>query len=114
MTNLFASAAPVFKVDGETRGELARDVLRLEIEEDTQGLKTLSLRLLAQGPRADSREEGLLYVEGSPLDFGKSLEVSIGRSGEDRTIFKGTISALEASFQEGSEPEVVVFAEDKL
>ncbi|WP_224360833.1 phage late control D family protein [Hyalangium versicolor] len=114
MTRLFASAAPVFKVDGETRGELARDVLRLEIDENTEGLKTLSLRLLAQGPRNDSREEGLLYLEGSRIDFGQSLEVSIGRTGDDRTVFKGTISALEASFQEGSEPEVVVFAEDKL
>lgn len=114
MTRLFAATAPVFKVDGQVMGELARDVLRLEVEEDTGGLKTLCLRLLAQGPREGSRREGLLYVEGTMLDFGQRLEVSIGRTGEARTIFQGAISALEASFQEGTEPEVVVFAEDAL
>jgi phage protein D len=48
------------------------------------------------------------------LDFGKSIRVSIGASGEDATIFDGTISGIEASFDENREPEVVVFAEDKL
>ena len=32
---LYASSAPVFKVDGTVRGELARDLLRLDVAEDT-------------------------------------------------------------------------------
>jgi phage protein D len=110
---LFHSVAPVFQVEGEVKGELARDLSRLEIEETTAGLKTLSARLVAQGPVGDEPAEGQLYLDGSILDFGKKLEVSIGPSDSARTIFRGFVSGLEASFQEGHEPEVVIFAEDK-
>ena len=49
------------------------------------------------------------------VDFGKEIEVSIGPQGDaSRTVFKGTISAIEAIFREGLEPHVAVFAEDKL
>ena len=44
MTDRFASVAPVFKVDGAVKGELARDLIRLEIEEDTGGLRRLTAR----------------------------------------------------------------------
>lgn len=114
MTDRFASVAPVFKVDGAVKGELARDLVRLEIEEDTGGLRTLTARFVAQGPKAGAAQERLLYLDGAILDFGKPIEVSIGPSSEARTVFKGSISGLEADFREGAEPEVVAFAEDKL
>lgn len=112
--SLFAATAPVFKVDGEVKGELARDLLRLEVEEDTAGLKRLSARFIAQGPQAGESTETLLYMDGRILDFGKAMEVSIGPTEDARTIFKGTMSALNAEFREGREPEVIAFAEDKL
>src|SRR4051794_32995834 len=111
---LLTSSSPVFKVAGVTRGELARDLLRLEVEETTAGLMTLTARFLAEGPRPTAREEGLLYLDGSILDFGKPLEVSIGPPREARTVFRGTVSGLEATFHEGREPEIMVFAEDGL
>jgi phage protein D len=111
---LLSSSAPVFTVDGQVRAELFRDLLRLEVEETTAGLKTLTARLLAEGPRPSATEEGLLYLDGAILDFGKPLAVSIGPPSEARTIFRGTISALEAAFHEGQEPEVTAFAEDGL
>jgi phage protein D len=111
---LFASAAPVFLVDGQVKGELARDLVRLDIDEDTGGMKRLSARFVAQGPVPGATDEGLLYLDGRVFDFGKSLEVSIGPTQVARTVFKGVVSALEAVFREGSEPEVLVFAEDKL
>src|SRR5262245_61406106 len=98
MTDLFGSAAPVFTVDGTVRGELARDLSRLEITESTDGLKTLTLQLIAQGPRDNAAEEQLLYLDGDVIDFGKSIEVSIGPGDSARTIFKGTISAIEVAF----------------
>lgn len=110
---LLASFAPVFEVEGRVVGELARDLLRLETEEDTSGLKTLTARFLAYGPRAGSPAEAQLYLDGSTLDFGKALDVSIGPDHDARTIFRGFVSALEAKFQEEQEPEVVVFAEDQ-
>jgi len=111
---LFVATAPVFQVDGEVKGELARDLLRLEVEEDTSGLKRLSARFIAQGPQSGETNETLLYMDGRILDFGKSLDVSIGPAADARTIFRGTMSGLNAEFREGREPEVVVHAEDKL
>ena len=72
---LFSTAAPVFTVDGRVRGELARDLLRLEIAEEIDGLKTLTARFVAFGPAAGSGEERLLYLEGDALDFGT---ISVG------------------------------------
>jgi phage protein D len=114
MTNFFASKAPVFTVDGQLRGELARDVSALEIEEATDGLKTMVLRLTAVGQKDNAPEEQPLYLDGDIVDFGRTMEVSIGASEEARLVFKGSISAIEADFSEGAEPQVSVYAEDAL
>jgi phage protein D len=111
---LLISTAPVFHVEGTVHGELARDLIRLEVEEDTSGMKRLQARFIAQGPKAGSTVEDLLYLDGRVLDFGKSLSVSIGPSAEERMIFQGKVSAMEVNFDEGVPPEVVVFAEDQL
>jgi len=111
---LFIATVPVFKVDGEVRGELARDILQLEVSEDTTGMKRLVARFVAQGPMSGAETEGLLYLDGRVLDFGKSLEVSIGPASSARTVFKGLVSGLEASFRQTREPQVVAFAEDRL
>ena len=101
MTELFAATAPVFKVDGDASSELARDVSFLRIEEATDGLKTLELRLLAEGPRPNEKEEGQLYLDGQSIDFGKAIEVSIGPADAARIVFTGAVSAIEASFTNG-------------
>lgn len=111
---LFAGVAPVFTVDGTVRGELARDLVRLEIESTTRGLDTLSLRLVAVGPDAGGEAAAQLYLDGRILDFGRRLEVSIGPGAAPATVFRGSISAIEAAFAEGRAPEVVVRAEDRL
>lgn len=111
---LLTFAAPIFEIDGAVKGELARDIVRLEIEETTAGLKTLTARLVAQGPTDDSSEQKQLYLDGSTVDFGKKVSVVIGAAPDAHTVFTGWISALEADFQEGKEPEVLIFAEDKL
>lgn len=112
--SLLSSSAPVFMVGGQVRGELARDLLYLEIDEGNDGLKSLHARFLAFGPEDGSLEERLLYLDGSIFDFGKELEVSIGPTRGARTLFKGKISALEASFEETREPAVSICAEDVL
>lgn len=114
MTSLLTATAPVFKIDGEVKGELARDVSRLEIEEATDGLKALTLRLIAQGPQGNAGDEQQLYLDGQIVDFGKQIEISIGPADAARVIFSGLISGIEAIFAEGAEPHVTVYAEDKL
>ncbi len=111
---LLASAAPVITVADSVQGDLARDLLYLDVEEDTDGLKTLRLHLIAAGGSADPATGTFNYLDGKVLDFGKALSVSVGVAGNERQIFKGTISALQAGFAEGQPPDVAVFAEDAL
>ncbi|HET6765386.1 MAG TPA: contractile injection system protein, VgrG/Pvc8 family [Longimicrobiaceae bacterium] len=113
-SSILHSAEPVFRVDGAEKGELARDLLRLDVEETTEGLKTAVLRLAGNGPSGDTTAQRQVFLDGSIVDFGKSLEVSIGPPDGARTVFKGKVSAIEAAFGEGRDPEVVVFAEDEL
>jgi Bacteriophage probable baseplate hub protein len=115
MTELLTATAPVFKVDGQVRGEFARDVSRLEIEEATDGLKSLTLRLIAQAQKGSEPDEQLIYLDGSLIDFGKAIEVSIGPGDAARIVFNGLVSGIEAQFPaSGDLPHVVVYAEDKL
>jgi len=110
----YGSQAPVFKIDGEVKGELARDLTLLEVEETTAGLKTLRACFGNWGPRPGSADPGFRYLDGQILDFGKTLEVSLGPLSAARVVFKGKLSALEAELGEGSEPQMIVLAEDRL
>jgi phage protein D len=107
-------AGPIFEVEGSANGEMARDILRLEVQETTAGLKTLSARFVAQGPPNGGGDQQLQYLDGSVIDFGKKVSVVLGAEPAAHTVFTGWISAIEAEFKEGQEPEVVIFAEDKL
>ncbi len=109
-----SSSAPVFAVDAVVKGELARDVLRLEVEEDSAGLKRLDAYFLAVGGDADPVAGDLKYVDGAILDFGKSLRASVGPPDGQRVVFEGAISAIEARFADGEPPMVRVLAEDAL
>jgi len=112
---LLTSRSPVLKIDGTIQGDLARDLVELAVEEATDGLRTCVLTLTAVGPRPAGIDDGLLYLDGQLIDFGKELEVAIGPRDDARTIFKGRISAIEARFDSASgAPMVAVFAEDRL
>jgi phage protein D len=110
----YGSEAPVFKVDGELKGLLARDLLYLQIDESTDGLKSLRARFANWGAREGQPDESFLYLDGQILDFGKRLEVSMGSESDPRTVFTGVMSAIEVGLDEGAEPEAMVHAEDQL
>ena len=113
--SLFDVSSPVFEVDGQVYGELARDLLRLEVEESCDGLKRLTARFVAVGPdQQGGDEETLLYLNGRVLDFGKAVVVAIGPLANQQTIFDGRLSALEVIYDEGQEPELCIHAEDRL
>ncbi len=113
-THPYAAAAPVLTVDSRTEGALARDLLRLDIEEGTLGLRTLVAHFQAVGPDSDGSTEQLSYLDGQVIDLGKSIEVVLGVPGEERQVFGGNVSAVEVSFEEGGDPSVSVYAEDAL
>ena len=109
-----SSAAPSFAVEGTDDAGLARDLLRLEIEEDTAGLKRLDARFLASGGSSDQGRGKINWVDGAILDFGKTLRATLGLPGGERVVFEGKITAIEAEFAEGAAPAVRVLAEDAL
>jgi phage protein D len=104
----------VFKLDGEPCGELARDLVDLEVEEDIDGLKTLRACFGNWGARSTGGSPGYRYFDGEFLDFGKRIEVSVGALSEARVIFNGSLSAIEAQLEEAREPVVLALAEDRL
>ncbi len=110
----YVSHAPVFSVDGDLKRELGRDVLHLEIEETAAGLRTCVVRFQNEGPKPNRREDSFLYLDGSIVDLGRKLEVSIGPKDRQRAVFKGLVSGIEGEFHEGAPSQVVVFAEDAL
>jgi phage protein D len=110
----YAKVTPVFSVAGEVRGELERDVLRLDVEETTAGLKTLRVRFRGLPPGGAGAKQRYAYLDGAILDFGKTFDVSLGPPGGARTVFEGVISGIEANFDAGAESGVTVFAEDAL
>lgn len=113
-TLLLAATSPVFAVGGSVKGELARDLLRLEVEESADGLKRLDARFAAVGNAADPATGAINYVDGAILDFGVTLRVSLGPPDTERVVFEGRISMLEACFGDGQAPQVRVLAEDAL
>jgi len=113
-TALLQSVAPVFHAREMLRGELARDLTRLEIEEGTDGLKTLAARFVAQGGRRSGPDDSVQYLDGTVFDFGVPLRVSLGPAAESFVVFDGFVSAIEVDFSETQAPEVQVFAEDAL
>jgi phage protein D len=106
--------SPVFTINGEVARDLARDCLRLEIEEDTGGLRTMQAYFAATGAGAPGPPGRMLHLDGSEIDFGKPIQVSVGPPGTQRIVFDGVVSAIEAVFGDGVPPAVVVFAEDAL
>ncbi|MDJ0355298.1 contractile injection system protein, VgrG/Pvc8 family [Paenarthrobacter sp. PH39-S1] len=111
---LLAVVSPVFTVNGELAGSLARDCVRLEVAEGCEGLRTLQAHFVAVGPGATGPPSNMLYLDGQTVDFGKSIEVSLGPSSAQRTVFEGTISCIEAAYPDSEPPRVVVYAEDAL
>ena len=111
---LFAPAGPVCSVDGTLVPSMARDCVRLEVEEGVEGLRTLRMHLFACGAGATGPPDRMIWLDGTTLAFGKKLVVSVGPDGNQHRVFDGTISALEAVFADGQPPMVAVFAEDAL
>lgn len=110
----YAATAPVFTVNGAREPDLGRDLVRLDVEEDVEGLRTLRAHVLASAPRERPTTDVVEYLDGRLLDFGKRLSVSLGPPGNEKVVFTGTVSALEVHFAEGDVPHVSMLAEDEL
>lgn len=108
------SVAPVFTVDGELVRELARDCVRLEVCEGTEGLRTMQAHFLAVGAGALGAQQQLLHLDGSTVDLGSALKVALGPDHLRRFVFDGQVSGIELLLGDGDAPVVAVHAEDAL
>jgi uncharacterized protein len=111
---LLSASSPVVSIDGTHHADLGRDLLRLDIEESTEGLRTLELHLAGNPNGPQPGTDVVEHLDGRILDFGKRIEVSLGPPGNEKVAFTGAISALEVSFEEGDIAHVTVRAEDEL
>ena len=111
---LQAATTPEIRVDGQARAELARDLVRLSIDDDGHGLRHLSASFIATGPRAGQAQEQLNWLDGQVLDFGRAVIVAMGPTTARQDMFSGKVSALELNLDQGRAPEVDCLAEDRL
>ena len=94
--------------------ELARDVVRLEVEESTEGLRTLRGQFLAAGPGATGPRSQLLHLDGGDLDFGKALEVALGPPGTSGSSSRASSRRSRRGSRTAQPPSVTAYAEDAL
>jgi Bacteriophage probable baseplate hub protein len=104
-----ANAMPVFRVQGDLAPNLARDCVRMEIAEGTEGLRTLQAHVVT-----DDQDGQIRHLDGREFDLGQDIRVSLGPDEEQRHVFDGTISGIEAEFRDGSATVVIIYAEDQL
>lgn len=87
---------PVLSVDGEPNRQLAQDLIGLQIEAKLHGHPTLNAE----------------FAEGSELEVGSTIQVSLGAVARQAVVFDGEITAIDFVFDEAAPPSVVVSATD--
>jgi uncharacterized protein len=108
----FYGARPDIRVDDEVNRGLGDGLLRLLVEETTEGLYRCEMTFGNWGTAGG--EAGLLYDDGAVLDFGKRIAVRAGADDAAGELFAGRIFALEAQYPEDRQPTMTVLAEDRL
>ncbi|WP_438042895.1 phage late control D family protein [Sorangium sp. So ce128] len=101
-------ARPTFLIEGSEEVELGRGLIALSIIEEAGGPSRCEATFGNWGTKDQTKD--FLYFDRRTLDFGKGMQVRYGTD----TVFDGRIMALEGHFPEGSAPEIIVLADDRL
>ncbi|WP_437310844.1 phage late control D family protein [Sorangium sp. So ce388] len=106
-------ATPTIRVDGQADAKVAGLVRSMRLVESEGGMSALELRLdnLASDTGGDA---ALAFEDERIVKLGATIAVYGGDESSPQEIFRGVITALEATFSEASSPELVVLAEDAL
>lgn len=109
------SARPLIEINGQTDAMVQRLLSAMQMNESSGGLSALELRL---ENTANMEQQGVDYAfefsDNDLLSFGNEIKVSCGDETDQQEIFLGMITGLELVIKEGSQPELIVLAEDKL
>jgi phage protein D len=107
------AAKPTVKVDGQLNGKVTTQLLGMKMCEHETGMSDLELRFSNYGSFTGGTA-GLVFEDGKILKLGAGLTVYAGLVTSPTEIFRGKITALEASFSIDASEELVVLAEDAL
>jgi phage protein D len=107
------SARPTLKVDGRADDMVQAQLVSLEMVEGEGGMSALELRLDNWVTLPDHTAD-FAFEDGKKLKLGAALTVATGDVTAPREIFRGTVTGIEAVFEDAASPQLVVLAEDAL
>jgi uncharacterized protein len=106
-TNGVRAARPTVNIGGQDLPALEQGLTSLLIVEQTSGLYRCETTFGNWGLYKGTID--FLYFDRQTLDFGKPLKIKL----DDKVLFEGRITALEAHFAEARPPQIVALAEDR-
>jgi phage protein D len=112
-TSAVYSAIPTVQVDGQLNDKVTAQLLSMKMCEREAGMSNLELRFSNFGSFAGGLADQV-FEDGTILKLGAALTVYAGLVTSPTEIFRGKITALEASFPGNAPPDLVVLAEDAL
>ena len=112
MTAVAYVSTPVLSLAGQVDADAISNLISLCVSEDVAGMCSCEARFNNFGTRNGA--PGYLYLGRDKIDFGTAFSVRFGPDGQDRQVFAGKVSALQADYPAGSAAQLLVFAEDGL
>jgi phage protein D len=107
------SARPTVRIDGRASDKVTGLLSSMHLTEAEGGMSSLELRLENTARFEDGRVD-LAFEDEALLRFGSTLAVYAGDEEAPQEIFRGLVTGMEAIFEEGEGPELLVLAEDSL
>lgn len=113
-TDLIIAARPRIKLGNADTTWPESAVLQVSVRETDEGVATLELDLLNWRAERDDQAAGFAFEDEAELRLGAEIEVLTSLDSDTSvSVFKGTVSALEALFSDAEPPRLLVLAEDK-
>ncbi len=107
MTLPVQGARPSIEIDGQRNATLTSSMLRLDIIDSNDGLARCELLF---GNWGGVEKSGYQHFDRTQIEFGKTIAVKLAND----SLFEGRISAINATFPDGSPPQIGICAEDRL
>jgi phage protein D len=105
------AAAPTVRVNGQEYPKVTELMVAMEMTEQEGGMSALELRVTNVASLDDGSSD-FAFEDDKILKLGAQIGIYGGDRNAPVEIFRGTITGLEAEFQDPAPPELVVLAED--
>jgi uncharacterized protein len=114
-TNLedISSVMPTLRVSGKSAAAVSALLWSMRMDESEGGMSSLEL-CLRNAARFEDGEVELAFEDEATIRLGVEIELYTGDTRGPQEIFRGLVTGLEGTFEQGSAPEIIVLAEDAL